>query len=225
MGQTLRTFTIWAEATDQYQGLLDQVVQNSSLLQVSGQEYKRDRAAVVYRKTIQGVDLVIKHYTARNAAHAAKRLLRRTRARNAWLASQRFLEAGIPVPSPVFCVEQRAGPFRCDSYFAYIAVDGDLLLDWLPLQESAEVERTAARMVALLARMKQNKLVHGDMKATNIMVADKGLVLFDLDAAGYGPLFYASRHRSDVRRFLRNWESHPAVMTAMRKALGQSCSG
>jgi serine/threonine-protein kinase RIO1 len=71
----------------------------------------------------------------------------------------------------------------------------------------------AERIVALIERLRASKLSHGDMKATNILITADQPTFIDLDAMHKHPNAAAASRalQRDLRRFMQNWESSPAV--------------
>ena len=73
----------------------------------------------------------------------------------------------------------------------------------------------------MFAELRSLQLVHGDTKASNILVRDGKPVLLDLDAIRLLPS--ARRHRKgfaiDMARLLRNFDSQPDRQQALRAAL------
>jgi len=65
------------------------------------------------------------------------------------------------------------------------------------------------------------RLVHGDMKITNFLQAEKNLVVLDLDATRRVPRAdrYATLFHKDLRRLLANWQNSESVL--VRQAMQQ----
>ena len=90
---------------------------------------------------------------------------------------------------------------------------GQLDLAHALVNDPACFERVREPAVALLAELNAAGLCHGDLKATNFMVDDEGVVLIDFDALRYGS------SAPDVHRFLANWEETPELRQAWQNAL------
>jgi RIO-like serine/threonine protein kinase len=76
----------------------------------------------------------------------------------------------------------------------------------------------------LLHKLKHLGIVHGDMKATNILIGEKDQpLLLDLDAMREVRCKWMLQrgHRRDLRRWMENWRDDPVTARAMRQALQQ----
>jgi tRNA A-37 threonylcarbamoyl transferase component Bud32 len=177
-----------------------------------GETLKLDKAASVTRVRYCGQDLIVKRFTARNRWHSIKRAMRRSRAQNAWNASIAFDQAGIAVPDALMYLERRMGPLRFDSFFVYRAIDGESLLDVLPNVDRVERGALIQQLAYLFGNMRAHHLVHGDMKATNLMVVEEQIVIIDLDVAGQCKRLFGRAHARDQRRFLKNWIGNESLI-------------
>jgi len=76
----------------------------------------------------------------------------------------------------------------------------------------------------LFAGLRMGRVAHGDMKATNLILADGKLHLVDLDAAVWhrNPWWFRRRHQRDCKRFQRNFS---ALAPAIRRALAEAAIG
>ena len=174
-----------------------------------GRILKHDRTTTVALIEDGGARWVIKRYNTKNAWHGLRRTLRRSRASNCWTMTRLFQRAGITTPRPVAFVEQRWGPLRQKSYFISEYVQADNLLAWLldGGHGAVEVERVKQGVVDVFRKLHAAGIVHGDMKATNLLVADHSITLLDLDAAikPRNADEFARGYRKDRLRFLKNW--------------------
>ena len=184
-----------------------------------GKALKVDSAASVTRVHLGEEDLIVKRYTARSAWHSVKRSLRQSRARNAWRASRTFADAGIRVPEPVLYWENRFGPLRLDSFFVYRAIDGESLLESLPLLSGEQRADVVRQLGALFSALRSQQLVHGDMKATNLMLVNGRVTIFDLDVAGKRTCLFSQGHRRDQKRFLKNWAGDDQLSGELAKQI------
>jgi len=84
-------------------------------------------------------------------------------------------------------------------------------------------ERALHQFKALFATLRDYNIVHGDMKATNFLVSDKGLAVLDLDGM-YQELDtgrFAKARARDLQRFAKNWEDDPARAQMVQTMLAQ----
>ena len=71
----------------------------------------------------------------------------------------------------------------------------------------------AESVINLLANLTELNITHGDLKMTNILIANERPVLIDLDGMKehhFGFLLHLSL-KKEIARFMRNWENQPPV--------------
>ena len=63
--------------------------------------------------------------------------------------------------------------------------------------------------------MREAKVTHGDMKATNLMWVNERLFFIDLDGAKkhVSQQSWQHAHKKDVKRFLKNWRDQPDLLS------------
>ena len=159
--------------------------------------------------------LVVKRYNVKNPWHGLKLSLRRGRAFASWEAAQQLAFFGIPTPRPVALVRLRRGRLRPLAYYVSEYLPGPDALSWFrdPAVDWAAKQAMAARIARLLGQLKAERLVHGDLKATNFLIGPDGPALIDLDALRRfrsGGRF-ARAWRRDLARFTRNWADRPQL--------------
>jgi len=77
------------------------------------------------------------------------------------------------------------------------------------------------RIVDTLKILREHRITHGDLKASNILLRWERPVLIDLDAT-YQHRTVKSYHNAlnnDVRRFLQNWQNSPQLLDIARRLL------
>jgi tRNA A-37 threonylcarbamoyl transferase component Bud32 len=174
----------------------------------------------VVRIDLEGLPVAVKRYNLKNTRHALSRAWRPSRAWQSWIEAQRLSYYGIPTPRPLAVVERRFGPLRGRAYLVTVASEGRSLLDaWSADVLPPEDERTA--LLALLAALRRFRIGHGDLKASNFLIADGRVELIDLDAT--------CQHRSEWRyrrawqrdraRLLANWPAGSPLHTWLDDAL------
>lgn len=177
------------------------------------QTLKHDRTTTLIKLGDDDKYWIGKRYNTKGPWHAIRRCFKSTRARNCWDMSQRLLAAGIRVAQPVAMLEQRFGPLRRRSFYFCEYVAGS------PLEKVLDhnaprivIQQMCEKFADLFSRLSAHRIAHGDMKATNLLLADDELVLLDLDAVAiYSTSGYARAYRKDRDRFLRNWDQLPAL--------------
>jgi len=130
--------------------------------------------------------------------------------------ARKLIDLGVITPSPVAVIEERLGPFRRHSWFLTRWLEGDICSDYLLQQGLTEATRPiCSSVLGMLRLLQQHNVVHGDLKASNILLTPTGPALLDLDAARsyqFDSPVSKYRQRRDQHRFLRNWLQHPELL-------------
>ncbi len=173
---------------------------------------------------VNGQQVVVKRYNIKGWRHALLRGLRATRAARAWRNAHALLFDGVPTARPLAMLEHRLGPLRRRSYLVTEFVPGPTCLASFGLADDGAVPDQEAlyQVSALLRKLHARRLQHGDLKATNIIMASSGPLLVDLDGLRrFRPAWPPQRAiQKDTRRFLANWKHLPDVEGRFRAMLG-----
>lgn len=205
--------SVWSPA-------LECLLKNPDAMMKSAIMLKDGDSTTVVAVTVGNRQWVIKRYNMKNPFYAATRLLRPSRAWHSWGSAFRLAGAGIITPAPLLMLEKRWGPLRREAWYVSEMAGGDDLLHALQNQSSdSPAWQSALRQLEqLFGRMYRNRLVHGDMKATNFILQEdrsgnRQLQVIDLDACR----IVLNEHRfkkyfaRDLRRFYANWRHHDAA--------------
>jgi len=165
--------------------------------------------------------LIVKRYNTQGRWHAIRRSFRQSRAENCWSMTRLFDTAGLRVAPRVAIIQEWWGPFKQRSWFINQYLGSVDLLGYLndpqsPGLEPSQLSLLVSEISGIFQRLKQHRLSHGDMKATNILLSDGMLYLIDLDAAHlhkYQFTLKRARHK-DRRRFMKNWRNQQDIYTA-----------
>ncbi len=184
---------------------------------------KDGNTATVWRASAADLSIVIKRYNVKSWRHGARMRLKESRASVSWRNAHRLAFFGIATAAPLALIRGRHTFAEQRNYWLSAEIAGDDLAQWLRqhADDAAAIERMAAQVGAMFARLHALRIAHGDTKATNFLVADGQLHLIDLDAMkGYrNPLLFARAWRRDMRRFLANWPDDAALAALMRRTL------
>ncbi|MBU3735937.1 MAG: hypothetical protein FGM62_03060, partial [Methylobacterium sp.] len=185
---------------------------------------KRGNTCTVMACPLDGRDRVIKRYNIKSFWHALSRAWRPSRAARSWSNAHRLGMLGIETARPLALVESRWGPLRGKAYFFSDQVPGrDARVLFDDTQVSMETRRqVASAIAAMLHKLWRLGLVHGDLKAGNILVtADGRPVMLDLDAMFEARCRWQLRrgHVRDLRRWMKNWQDAPQTAELMQAAL------
>jgi len=188
---------------------------------------------------LDGKQLVVKRYNQRNVVYVIRRLFRPSRAWHCWRNAHLLRWGGIATPAPVLMLERRWGPLRRVAYFV---TEHDAGADVLTLMQRDEGQAEAAiesgpsgqsapnwqeitaAMRRLFLMMRRLRIVHGDLKASNLLYLPGQLQVIDLDAMRHERWGFRFRKFfvRDVNRFLANWRHVFEQQRVIQQLLGNS---
>ncbi|MCB1645149.1 MAG: serine/threonine protein kinase [Pseudomonadales bacterium] len=155
--------------------------------------------------------LVIKRYNIKDAVHGLKRALRKSRAWHSWSNAFRMEFLGIRSLKPVAMIENRLGPIRRTAYFISEYIPGPDALECLQGLDNPDKEMRA--LAEVLQQLCKSRISHGDLKATNFVMAEDGPVIIDLDAMEEyrDHQQFVRAFNKDLNRFMANWDDRPEI--------------
>lgn len=187
-----------------------------------GETIKHDSTSTVSISSLNGQKVVIKRFNSRNFLHPFKRALRQSRAEHCFNNALYLQSLGIATPAPVAAVEQRIGPMRANAWFIANYIEGDNLLDWVHDRDSLDHQHTVVKQVLkFFDEMQTHRFAHGDMKATNMLVAKARLYVLDLDGMRryQSAVVHQDRLARDGRRFMKNWRDREHLTSLFKPPL------
>ena len=192
-------------------GTLRAVLADADAAIAAGVVLKAGNTATVARIDAGGgLCVVCKRYNIKGPLHRLSRWLRPTRAEHSWLAAHRLAALGIATAEPLALRVERLGPLRGRAFLFLRDVQGPTLAALVDETRAAGGTLPAAlqaRVARLVVRLHAAGLVHGDLKASNLLLENDEPVLVDLDALVHlGPGVRRNRLQArDRARFLANW--------------------
>jgi len=180
----------------------------------AGTMLKDGDSTTVVKVELVGRQWVIKRYNLKSFGYAVSRLLRPSRAWHCWASAFRLLQAGIDTPAPLLMLEKRWGPLRRQAYYVTEHVEGPDVMALLADEQPGSVrwQQVAKMFDEFFRRMRQQQLIHGDMKATNFIVTspwteNARLSVLDLDATRieHNGTRFRKYHERDLERYRTNW--------------------
>lgn len=179
------------------------------------QALKNGNTCTVWAAEAGGQPLVIKRYNVKSIWHGAKLSTRRGRAFVSWENAHRLRFYGIATPRPIALLKEPRGTLRPVAYFIMEWVDGVGAHKWFPDPNVPweQKQDMAERIAKLFGQLKEQRISHGDMKASNILLVAGEPLLIDLDAMrqhSWGSEFRKAWAK-DMHRFMRNWEDVPEL--------------
>lgn len=201
---------VWKRA--RYCDDLISFMQNPDAWVKKGEVLKDGNSSTVVRMQMEGQAVAIKRNNINTMHRWLRYCLRPTRSYHNWRSAHLLLSNDIATPEPIAFVEKRWGPFRWNSYYVCAFSDSELAAKKYVSEVPTECE--LAQFKELFRTMRSARLYHGDLKATNILVAGEGVMLLDLDAVKdcWTKKNLELFLQKDCRRFLKNWEDNPLLL-------------
>ena len=215
--KTLNRF--WVCNRSSYSEGMVEIINDPDAAMAGGRVLKNGNTATVALVESPVGPLVIKRYNIKGFAHRLSRMLRKSRAWISWANAHRLEFLGISTVKPVALIEERLGPLRSRAYFISEYVEGP---DATVLQERDDPSSDMASIVELLKSLSAAGVTHGDLKASNFLLARDGAVIIDLDSMRehQDPEEKRKAEMKDLERFLKNWESSPRMAQRFSDLLG-----
>ena len=196
-----------------------------------GSPIKDDQTTTVtlVANLVEECPIYIKRYNKKNAWHALRRTVSKSRAENCWMHAITLENLGIAVAPPVAFIQEYLGTgLKGGSWYLSELVVGPSCLDHLPTidDETVQVQRLE-QIIDTLKKIWNRHITHGDLKGSNILLPQDQAVLLDLDAMKQHENDETARRHigKDVERFLLNWKKdhpHPALYELTRRKLSEA---
>ncbi len=177
------------------------------------QALKNGNTCTVWAAAAGERKLVVKRYNVKGLLHGLKLSTRPGRAMVSWENAHRLLFYGIATPKPIAVLKIKRGLLQPVAYFLAEAVDGIDALSWfqeegVSMDDKAEMAKSIS---ALFAQLEAQRISHGDLKASNILIAGVKPILIDLDAMQQheDEAAFKKAWQRDRQRFMRNWKDTP----------------
>jgi heptose I phosphotransferase len=184
---------------------IEGVIANPEHFMTKGEVIKDEAGHQIVKIKIKDQKYFIKKYQMKNFFHILRKMLTKSRAHNAWLASFWYRAAGINTFEIISVYEKYSSFFTLDSYLISQSLEG------LRLDEAAGYEENSlmisAKINSFFKRLSWIDFNHGDAKSSNFFFSRNKLIAFDLDTSrqrNFLLLFKRSRER-DVKRILRSF--------------------
>lgn len=173
-------------------------------------------SSTVIQLSLDQREYVVKRYNIKNKWHRLRRLFRQTRAKLSWKISQQLIFFGVRAPLPVAYLEESYAGLPSRSYYVMEYIKGMDMQQYFKYS-SPDSSTLMADLVKLFANFKELSLVHGDLKATNILMDEKNHpILIDFDGVR-SYIFQRKLNRAwlkEKKRFLKNFDNQPELKQA-----------
>ena len=129
-----------------------------------------------------------------------------------------FNPLNIRTPSPIALIEERFGFLRGKAYLITEYSSG------FPAQrliEKKEFRKEPLWIANLLQTIFDNQLIHGDLKAQNLLIEDDGACIVDLDSMfeARSTKIHRAHRKKEVARFFSNWKNCPELSSSFSSHL------
>ncbi len=178
---------------------------------------------------VEECEIYIKRYNKKNAWHAIRRTVSKSRAENCWMHARTLEHLGIAIAPPVAFIQEYLGTgLKGGSWYLSESVVGPTCLDHLPTIDDETVQtQILEQIIDTLKKIWDCHITHGDLKGDNILLLQDQVVLLDLDAMKQHEDEEAARRHidKDKERFLLNWEKdkhHPGLYELTRRKLSET---
>jgi tRNA A-37 threonylcarbamoyl transferase component Bud32/2-polyprenyl-3-methyl-5-hydroxy-6-metoxy-1,4-benzoquinol methylase len=192
-------------------------------LMAQGQILKNGDASYVSRVRWNDRDVVVKRYNNTGFFHSLRHTIKGSRARRSWLYGHRLATLDIATPRPLAYIEQRKYKLLRKSYLITEYIEGQRFYDFLRDDSIAGEQHLSAirKVMQMLENLWNNRITHGDLKHTNILVAKDVPVLTDLDGmmVHRWKLLYKKKRTKDIERFLKKTDIPPAIYQYCRSLI------
>jgi tRNA A-37 threonylcarbamoyl transferase component Bud32 len=159
-------------------------LENLDKLTENGEIIKDGGASFVSRFKPADREIVVKRYNHKGIWHCLRHTIKGSRARKSWLNAHTLLMLDIKTPNPLAFIEIRKFGLLWKSYIITEFILARNLHEFLqnPQTSPADIQKIKNKLEHLLERFAESKIVHGDMKKSNILIRNGEIILTDLDA-------------------------------------------
>ena len=194
--------------------LIEAFLANPEVLMDTGERVKSGNTCTVQCFSRGGQAYVLKRYNKKPLTDRLRKVFSDSRALTSWSSAWVLEMAFIPTARAVAVYEDTRERLPGLRYLLMERIEGELLPDYVEscAQDTARIEAVADAFAQMWESLGRLRAVHGDLKATNLIVGPEGrLSLFDLDAFRFGlkaSAFERGREK-DLKRFMKNWADRP----------------
>lgn len=189
---------------------LDKFIEDPDSYIEAGKIIKNGNTSTVSEVTIGDQTYILKRYNIKNFWHGVRRFFRASRAHHCWRNASLLEMLGIATPHPLLFMEERVlWVFRMKAYLLCEKIQSPHLEAQIAADRYNKIDQTDLldAFRRLLQIMRDYKISHGDMKATNFIYENNELFVLDLDAMRRhsSTKKFDAKYSKDLARFRRNW--------------------
>ena len=174
---------------------------------------KNDKKASIFLCEINNNKYIVKRYNYTNLQHAITNTLQGSRAVKSYNNGLTLKKVGIDTPAPIAYSIYKRHTLIHTSYIINEYIDGNAFRDlWNAGELSSEQIQNYIQLFRQWIHIfKENKIYHGDLKHSNILISKNRTVLIDLDSMAVFKnrfIFYI-KHRKDTSTFENRLSKKP----------------
>jgi len=218
-----RSESDWLACRDIDSELKKMLLENPDQFFGSGEDMiKNGRTCSVVDFEVQGKGYILKRYNQKSLCYRLLHILSTPRVLSSWSSGHVLRLFGVPTPRPVACLIFKTGPMFRKGYLLMEKISGESPY-WMDRSDLGDPAKGIPRQfVSRVHELNTLKATHGDMKASNFILDDSGVLqLIDLDSMIFhrSKQSYEREKRKDLARFMRNWEDSPELVKLFRREL------
>lgn len=224
-GRRMADFLVYQAGGTESRALVEALLPDPDRLIVAEQVFPgRGRSCTTARVVVNGQDYVLKKYEYRGLWYGLRHIFKRSRALRVFLNQQIACAAGVAVPEPLLCLEERRLRFlrRCYVLGRYLPDSRTLDEAWDDLSPAAR-DALLATCGGYFQTLHRSGIVHGDSNWRNILLTDEGgrltAHLIDFDNSLKPLLHCARKFRKDIGHFLRDMHHRQLPAATIEKFL------
>ena len=201
---------------------IKEVIGNPEHFMTKGKVVKDEVGHQIVKIKIKDHEFFIKKYQMKSIFHILRKVLTKSRAHNAWLASFWYRAAGINTFEIISVYEEYNSFFTLDSYLISKSLEG-FRLDEAAIHEDNSL-MICAKINSFFKRLSWIGFNHGDAKSSNFFFSRNKLIAFDLDTSRQRNLllFFNISRKRDMKRILRSFIYSDKIYPFLAKRLNNS---
>lgn len=168
----------------------------------NGEILKNGNTCYVSRIKSANYDLAVKRYNYKGFLHSIRNTLKISRARHCWQCGHLLGMLAIATPKPLCFFIKYKGLFVRQSYIITQFTKGQKLNEILTQKNTGKENphQIKDRIIKAIEKMHKNKITHGDLKHSNILINSSQVIFTDLDGMKrhWFKALYVRRSRKDM---------------------------
>lgn len=201
---------VWQRPGEDHADLLASLLPDPDRLLASGEQLQgRGRGCTTARVTIGRDDYLLKRFEYRSVWYGLRHIFKRSRPLKVFVNQNLALAAGVSVPRPLLCLEERTWRFLRRGYVldSYIIGSRSLEHCWDDLSSAVQLQVLQSAGESYRA-LHHAGITHGDSNWRNLLITDAEagprLWLIDFDNSRRPLVFSESCRQRDVSHFCRD---------------------